>query len=85
MARNRNSLTPSVRSNHDRDRGRGPPLRENGRRYTNDDDRYGGGRDREPRDDMARRQPPPVVKPKERSLSPFSKRLALTQALNSGR
>ncbi|MCJ1351327.1 MAG: hypothetical protein MMC33_001311 [Icmadophila ericetorum] len=85
VARNRNSITPSVRSNHDRDRGRGPPLRENGRRYTNDDDRYGGGREREPRDDMARRQPPPISKPKERSLSPFSKRLALTQALNMGR
>ena len=90
VARNRNSMTPGMRSNHDRDGGRNTVTWGNGRRYsTNDDDRYGGSyRDegRGARDGVkAQKPPPPLRAKKERSLSPFSKRLALTQAMNSGR
>ncbi|MCJ1313261.1 hypothetical protein MMC25_006938 [Agyrium rufum] len=69
----------------------------NNRRYSNDGHRYGAGaRDQEPGGSRftkraeasggsppSRNQPPPIRK--ERSLSPFSKRLALTQAMNLGR
>lgn len=53
------------------------------RRYRDRDDRYqgsGGRRDGQRAQDRA---PPPP--PRERSLSPFSKRLALTQAMNLGK
>ena len=69
-------------------------MRYRGQRYSNDNDRYGssfrdGDRDRPTRDD----RPPtrgdpfrqaPQFQRKDRSLSPFSKRLALTQAMNMG-
>ena len=94
IARNRHSLTPDVRSNHERNGKRGFAGRDRDRRYSNtdDDDRYGGGRRRSgPRDDFRRESPvvrkaplSPEVR-RERSLSPFSKRLALTKAMNVGR
>ncbi|KAL2133729.1 hypothetical protein VTI74DRAFT_1809 [Chaetomium olivicolor] len=63
-------------------RSRSPVRRE-------DTERQGAGRYRE-RDDrgyQGRRSPPPRQSPppRERSLSPFSKRLALTQAMNRGK
>ena len=94
IARNRNSLTPDVRSNHERGTKHRSPWLHRDRRYSNtdDDDRYGGGRRRSgPRDDFRRespaqkRAPPTPEVRQERSLSPFSKRLALTKAMNMGR
>ena len=94
IARNRNSLTPDLRSNHERGPKRGSPWLQRDRRYSNtdDDDRYGGGRRRSgPRDDFRRespalkRAPPTPEVRRERSLSPFSKRLALTKAMSMGR
>ena len=88
VARHRTSMTPDTRNNHDRSNGRPqerPPLRTSGRRYTNDDDRYGSSYRDEGHDngnETPAKHPPPR---KERSLSPFSKRLALTQAMNMGR
>ena len=82
MARNRNSMTPGViNSNHDRHNGgRSQHARDRERRHSNDNERY-GCRDEKP----AQHAPPPPPIRKERSLSPFSKRLALTQAMNMGR
>ena len=54
--------------------------------YSKDNDRYGGSaRDRT--ENVRPIRPPPNATPfsRERSLSPFSKRLALTQAMNMGR
>ena len=54
--------------------------------YSDDNDRYGSSaRDRN--EDVRGIRPPPqsVPRRKERSLSPFSKRLKLTQAMNMGR
>ena len=80
VARNRNSITPGISSNHDRHSARSQHARDHERRYSNDNERY-GRRDEKP----AQRPPPPPPIRKERSLSPFSKRLALTQAMNMGR
>ena len=82
VARNRNSMTPGImNSNHDRhNEGRSQHVRDHERRYSNDNERY-GRRDEKP----AQHAPPPPPIRKERSLSPFSKRLALTQAMNMGR
>lgn len=84
IARHRNSMTPDIRPIQDRSNGRAPKRHS----YPNDDDRYGSSyrdRGRGERDEPPAKQPhaPPVQK--ERSLSPFSKRLALTQAMNMGR
>lgn len=87
VARNRQSMTPSA-----------PPQRNGGsyggsyirklsdantrnrrRRYSNDNDRYGGSL-KGPRTSHFSQS-----RKKERSLSPFSKRVALTQAMNTGR
>lgn len=90
VARNRQSMTPGApprwdqgqrtpRHSDDLNRDRGP-------RYSNDNDRYGSsfrGSDQDhPR--TTRPMRPPQPEPKLRSLSPFSKRLALTQAMNMG-
>ncbi|KAL2017643.1 hypothetical protein VTK56DRAFT_1911 [Thermocarpiscus australiensis] len=68
------------RRTYSRSRSRSPRLagrRERGEagyyRDRDDGDRQGGG------------APPPPPGPRERSLSPFSRRLALTQAMNMGR
>ena len=101
VARNRTSMTPAphpdgerahapeqYRSSRDQ-----ASMRNRGQRYSNDNDRYGSSfrnqgrptRDQRPltRDEPSRQGPP--FQRKERSLSPFSKRLALTQAMNMGR
>lgn len=80
VARNRQSMTPSA-----------PPqwkgvsnirklsdANTRNRRYSNDNDRYGGSL-KGPRTSHF-----PQPRKKERSLSPFSKRVALTQAMNTG-
>lgn len=93
VARNRRSMTTKTpdrstaekavgaRRVSDRDTGW-----ERQRRYSNDGDRYGSSyRDDEGPSKDTRRDPAPPPPRKERSLSPFSKRLALTQAMNMGR
>lgn len=84
VARNRQSMTPSAPQ-----RNGGPKIRKSldannrNRRYSNDNDRYGGslrGADR----GIPRTSHFPQPRKKERSLSPFSKRVALTQAMNTG-
>jgi hypothetical protein len=76
-------MTPDVRPLQDRSNGRDYPRS----RYAEDDGRYGSSyrdRGRSDRDEPPGQTRFPPVR-KERSLSPFSKRLALTQAMNSGR
>lgn len=82
IARERRSLTPAMATQgrgHPKDRHGSPGER---RRLPRD---HGRGRHAERReaDDRNSHQAPPPQK--ERSLSPFSKRLALTQAMNMGR
>jgi len=85
IARHRHSLTPDRRSVGNRSNGR---PHERSRRAA-ESGRYGDTR--HPPQGHDRRSALPVPKPhaplprKERSLSPFSKRLALTQAMNMGR
>ncbi|KAK2760880.1 hypothetical protein FQN54_002120 [Arachnomyces sp. PD_36] len=86
IARERRSLTPAMAAQgrnypedrHDSSAGdrRRPRDQSRGRHENRHPERRGA-------DDRQPRQPPPP--PKERSLSPFSKRLALTQAMNMGR
>lgn len=83
VARNRHSMTPV--SHHHRPN---PPearsAQERQRRYSNDNDRYGSSSrdmDRRISGPGTSRQPYQHTRT-ERSLSPFSKRLALTQAMN---
>ncbi|KAK3945940.1 zinc knuckle-domain-containing protein [Diplogelasinospora grovesii] len=64
---------------------RSPPRRQQppgSGRYRDRDDYRPQRRDGPPRPPPRRQEPPPP--PRERSLSPFSKRLALTQAMNRG-
>ena len=85
VTRHRKSMTPGIpqkasgalRSNHVSN----PSF---GRRssYENDHDRYGGST--RARDESFKPNRAPLPQRKERSLSPFSKRLALTQAMNRG-
>jgi len=97
IARNRQSLTNDGRGRDGRDGrdrrreeavspGYGPKYRRDAqRRYSNNHERYGSSfRDGDQHSGEVRRERPPPVR-KERSLSPFSKRLALTQAMNMGR
>ena len=77
-------LRDKVDYNNNMDQGRSLADR-NGRRRSDDNERYGSNFRR---DDSLERmklaaKPPPLEK-RERSLSPFSKRLALTQAMNMG-
>lgn len=62
------------------------PSIDRGHRYAKDNDRYGGSA-RDQDENVRPTRPPPSAPPprKERSLSPFSKRLLLTQAMNMGR
>ncbi|MCJ1427059.1 hypothetical protein MMC29_004962 [Sticta canariensis] len=90
VARNRQSMTPAAPPRWDR--GQRTPrhsedlARDRGPRYSNDNDRYGSsfrGSDQDnPRTARPIRRSQPESK--ARSLSPFSKRLALTQAMNMG-
>ena len=93
VARNRNSITPAYRTvpnRHGARRNQNDSYVDNNRRFSNDDDdRYGSSfRDQNHgmRYESARPNaaPAPVVR-KEKSLSPFSKRLKLTEAMNKGR
>jgi len=93
VARNRQSMTPGATSNGAKDRNRKgtgtqghQPLKDRDRRFSNDDDRYGSSFRDGNTDDFRRNRPLSSPPPRrERSLSPFSKRLALTQAMNMGR
>ena len=89
VIRNRKSMTPGLLARPDSrqdNRSRWPEHHPNADRrqsYSNDNDRYGSSaRDRN--EDTRGTRPPPKSTPqrKERSLSPFSKRLKLTQAMN---
>ena len=90
VIRNRKSMEPGLpaRQNSRHDTGSQWPEHHPGgdrrQSYSNDNDRYGSSaRDR---NESNRGTRPPNVLPqrKERSLSPFSKRIKLTQALNMG-
>lgn len=88
IARERRSMTPVRASRGDREEptraGRGNEVVTP--RFGSDNDRYGSSfrtkEDGDRRPERPRPAPPPR---KERSLSPFSKRVALTQAMNMGR
>lgn len=100
-ARKRNSMTPAAHPDGERSHAPQQhrssrdqaSMRNRSQRYSNDNDRYGSSfrnqgqptRDQRPptRDEPSRQGPP--FQRKERSLSPFSKRLALTQAMNMGK
>lgn len=80
-------MTPGLSRLDDSDMRGGyrPPI-DRGNSFLGDNDRYGSsarGRDGDSRSE----RPQPNARPprNERSLSPFSKRLALTQAMNMGR
>ncbi|KAJ9273447.1 hypothetical protein DTO212C5_521 [Paecilomyces variotii] len=73
IAKGRRSLTPEDLPVPVHERERRPPRPRSPR------GRYGGENGRQ------RREAPAPAPPRERSLSPFSKRLALTQAMNMGR
>ncbi|KAI9712562.1 MAG: hypothetical protein M1812_006871 [Candelaria pacifica] len=93
IARNRRSMTPKTPDKYIKDKGEVPRRisdnitgREKLRRYSNDEDHYGSSYRDDERHvrDVRRDQAPPPPR-KERSLSPFSRRLAMTQAMNMGR
>lgn len=88
IARERRSMTPVRASHRDRDEparaGRGHEVVHPG--FSSDHDRYGSSFRTKEDGDRRPERPRPVRLPrKERSLSPFSKRVALTQAMNMGR
>lgn len=92
IARDRRSMTPAMhegersRHNASRTNRKGDTAAEEDRRYSNNSDRYrrgSGAQGSPPRN--GRQSTAPIPPRKERSLSPFSKRLALTQAMNMGR
>ena len=91
VLRNRKSMTPGLPAGRDSrqdDRFKRPEHHSNADRrqsYSDDNDRY--GRSARDRNEDTRTRPPPKSHPqnRERSLSPFSKRLKLTQAMNMGR
>ncbi|KAL8859556.1 MAG: hypothetical protein Q9178_003955 [Gyalolechia marmorata] len=89
VARERRSMTPVRASRGD---GIEPARAGRGKkevvdaRFGSDNDRYGSSfRNREYDDRRAERPKPAPPPRKQRSLSPFSKRVALTQAMNMGR
>ena len=85
VTRNRKSMTPSLLSRQDDSSTQHDKYsHRRGQGHTKDDDRYGvSARDRyENTHQSSRFHPTPR---KQRSLSPFSKRLALTQAMNRNR
>lgn len=89
VVRNRMSMTPGLptkqESGHDNG-SRWPGKVDRRQSYSNDNDRYGSSaRDRG--ENLKENRPPPSAlhQRKERSLSPFSKRLRMTQAMNMGR
>ena len=91
VIRNRKSMTPGLPARQSarlENGSRWPEHHSNSDRrqsYSNDNDRYGSSaRDRT--ENIRGTRPPPNALPqkKERSLSPFSKRLKITQAMNMG-
>ena len=91
VIRNRKSMTPGLpaRKNSRQDNGSQWPEQhpnvDRRQSYSNDNDRYGSSaRDRN--ENIRGTRPPPngLSQRKERSLSPFSKRLKITQAMNMG-
>ena len=92
VIRNRKSMTPGLPARQNLrqdDRPQWPehhPNVDRRQRYSNDNDRYGSSaRDRN--ENIRGTRPPsnPLPQRRERSLSPFSKRLKITQAMNMGR
>ncbi|KAL8914832.1 MAG: hypothetical protein Q9171_000668 [Xanthocarpia ochracea] len=89
VARERRSMTPVRASRGD---GNEPARAGRGKkevvdaRFGSDNDRYGSSFRNREYDDRGAERPKPAPPPrKQRSLSPFSKRVALTQAMNMGR
>lgn len=88
VARNRHSMTPGAPQGSNR--GQRTPRysddlnRDRGPRYSNDNDRYGSSFRVSDQDNTRTTRPMRHSQPRVRSLSPFSKRLALTQAMNMG-
>lgn len=82
VIRNRKSMTPGLSR---RDDGHRPTIDRGESYYSRDNDRYGSST-RDQQVDIRGTRPPAGAPPprKERSPSPFSKRLALTQAMNMG-
>ena len=88
VIRNRKSMTPGVlpRRADESQRQDHQPSIDRRNSYSTDNDRYGGSaRDRDENTRPSRPPPSVPTSRKDRSLSPFSKRLALTQAMNMGR
>lgn len=90
VIRNRKSMTPGLpakqksRKDNDSQWPEHHPNVDRRQSYSNDNDRYGSSaRDRN-ENIRSTRPPPNALQRKERSLSPFSKRLKLTQAMNMG-
>ena len=88
VIKNRKSMTPGIpsrRAEETRGRNHRPSI-DRGDKYAKDNDRYGGSA-RDQGENVRAARPPPSAPPsrKDRSLSPFSKRLLLTQAMNMGR
>ena len=91
VTRNRKSMTPGLpaRQNSRQDKtSQWPehlPKADRRQSYSNDNDRYGSSA-RNRNEAVRGTRPPPTSLPqrKERSLSPFSKRLRLTQAMTMG-
>ena len=92
IARNRRSMTPVTRGPERGQSNTGPQYQkeettvENDRRYANHRDGYRRGFSTKASPGRNGKQGAATISSrKERSLSPFSKRLALTQAMNMGR
>jgi len=93
IARHRRSMTPVTRGRGERGRGESSSKLQSRnaapndyRRDSNHNDQYGSSfRDRGRPSEDRRQDSAPSLPRKERSLSPFSKRLVLTQAMNIGR
>ena len=91
VTRNRKSMTPAIparQNSRQDDRSQWPehpPNADRRQSYSNDNDRYGSSARNRNEGVRGTRSPPnSLPQRKERSLSPFSKRLKLTQAMNMG-
>lgn len=84
IARNRQSMTPGASSHQGKNKSEAIVTKNHKPRLSNDNDRYGSSFRGPDRDDLRPTRSVPFSRAsrKERSLSPFSKRLALTQAMN---
>ena len=84
VIRNRKSMTPGLPAQHDRSRLQSHRHSiDRSQSYLKDNDRYGSSaRDQDENTKGIRKISPP--RRRQRSLSPYSKRIALTQAMNMG-